>query len=99
VRINQSFPDRIQTDAARRRSSAYEPLADVPDALGLKSAFWRTLVEDVIEGATFDNLHHFANELFEYILYYNNLRPHQALAGQTPKAFAATKTTAIQSAN
>ena len=32
-------------------------------------------------------------------LLYNNHRPHQALAGQTPKAFAATKTTAIQSAN
>ena len=51
------------------------------------------------EGTTFDNLDHSANELFEYLLYYNNLRPHQALAGQTPKAFAATKTTAIQSAN
>ncbi|WP_442895428.1 IS3 family transposase [Bradyrhizobium sp. AZCC 1678] len=57
------------------------------------------LDEDVIEGATFDNLDHFANELFEYLIYYNNHRPHQALAGQTPKAFAATKATAIQSAN
>jgi len=28
--------------------------------------FWRTLDDDVIEGATFDNLDHFANELFEY---------------------------------
>jgi transposase InsO family protein len=60
---------------------------------------WRTLDDDVIEGATFDNLDHFAKELFEYLIYYNNLRPHRALTGQTPKAFAATKTTAIQSAN
>ncbi|MCK1620629.1 transposase, partial [Bradyrhizobium sp. 159] len=44
-------------------------------------------------------LDHFANELFDYLVYYNNHRPHQALAGQTPKAFATTKTTAIQSAN
>src|SRR6478609_8528032 len=34
---------------------------------------------------------HFANELFEYIIYYNNFRPHQALSGKTPKDFAETK--------
>ena len=66
---------------------------------GKVERFWRTLDDDVIEGATFDNLDHFANELFEYLIYYNNLRPHQALNSLTPKAFAATKTTAIQSAN
>jgi hypothetical protein len=37
---------------------------------------------------------HFANQLFEYLIYYN-----QALAGQTAKALPATKTTTIQSAN
>ncbi|UWU90479.1 integrase core domain-containing protein [Bradyrhizobium sp. CB1015] len=70
-----------------------------PQTNGKVERFWRTLDDDVIDGATFDNLDHFANELFEYLVYYNNHRPHQALAGQTPKAFAATKTTAIQSAN
>ena len=70
-----------------------------PQTNGKVERFWRTIDDDVIEGATFDNLDHFANELFEYLVYYNNHRPHQALAGQTPKAFAETKTTAIQSAN
>ncbi|NOJ46473.1 IS3 family transposase [Bradyrhizobium archetypum] len=28
-----------------------------------------------MEGATFDNLDHFAKELFEYLIYYNNHRP------------------------
>ena len=70
-----------------------------PQTNGKIERFWRTLDEDVIEGATFDHLDHFAKELFEYLVYYNNHRPHQALAGQTPKAFATTKTTAIQSAN
>jgi hypothetical protein len=70
-----------------------------PQTNGKVERFWRTLDDDVIDGATFDNLDHFANELFEYLIYYNNHRPHQALAGQNPKAFAATKTTAIQSAN
>lgn len=70
-----------------------------PQTNGKVERFWRTLDEDVIQGATFDNLDHFANELFEYLIYYNNHRPHQALGGQTPKAFAAAKTQPIQSAN
>jgi transposase InsO family protein len=70
-----------------------------PQTNGKIERFWRTLDEDVIEGATFDNLDHFANELFEYLIYYNNHRPHQALGGQTPKDFALAKTQIVQSAN
>ena len=70
-----------------------------PQTNGKIERFWRTLDDDVIEGATFDNLDHFANELFEYLIYYNNHRPHQALNGQTPKGFALTKTQPVQSAN
>lgn len=53
--------------------------------------FWRTLDEDLIEGTTFDNPEHFATELAQYLISYNELRPHQALQGQTPKDFAQTK--------
>lgn len=70
-----------------------------PQTNGKIERFWRTLDEDVIDGATFDNLDRFANELFEYLIYYNNHRPHQALAGLTPKAFAATKANSPRSAN
>ncbi len=56
-----------------------------PQTNGKVERLWRTLDEDVIEGATFDNLDHFANELFEYLIYYNNHRPHQALAGKDPR--------------
>lgn len=59
-----------------------------PQTNGKVERFWRTLDEDVIEGATFDTLEHFANELFEYLVYYNSFRPHQALGGKTPKDFA-----------
>ncbi|RED23982.1 integrase-like protein, partial [Rhodopseudomonas thermotolerans] len=64
-----------------------------PQTNGKIERFWRTLDDDVIDGATFDNLDHFANELFEYMVYYNNFRPHQALGGKTPKDFAADKKT------
>jgi transposase InsO family protein len=70
-----------------------------PQTNGKVERFWRTLDDDVIDGATFDNLDHFTNELFEYMIYYNNFRPHQALAGKTPKDFAAEKTETIRSAN
>jgi transposase InsO family protein len=33
------------------------------------------------------------------MIYYNNHRPHQAIAGQTPKAFAEAKTKITRSAN
>ena len=43
---------------------------------GKVERFWRTLDEDVIEGTTFDNLDRFANELFEYLVYYNRASQH-----------------------
>jgi transposase InsO family protein len=70
-----------------------------PQTNGKVERFWRTLDEDVIEGATFDNLDAFAKELSEYLVYYNNLRPHQALNGQTPKAFAEALNRNTPSAN
>jgi transposase InsO family protein len=70
-----------------------------PQTNGKIERFWRTLDDDVIDGATFDNLDYFANEHFKYLIYYNNHRPHQALGGKTPKDFAATKNQHVQSAN
>lgn len=62
-----------------------------PQTNGKVERFWRTLEDDLVEGATFDNLAHFSNELLEYLIYYNEFRPHQALNHATPKAFAQTK--------
>lgn len=59
-----------------------------PQTNGKAERFWRTLNDDVIDGATFDDLDNFASELFEYMIYYNNHRPHQALGGKTPKQAA-----------
>jgi hypothetical protein len=59
-----------------------------PQTNGKIERFWRTLQEDLIEGTTFDSIEHFTEELFQYILYYNQLRPHQAINGKTPAQIA-----------
>lgn len=59
-----------------------------PQTNGKVERFWRTLDNDLIEGTTFDNIEQFTNELLEYAIYYNEFRPSQALAGQTPKQAA-----------
>lgn len=59
-----------------------------PQTNGKVERFWRTLNEDFIDGTTFDSIDYFKDELFQYILYYNQLRPHQALAGKTPAEIA-----------
>lgn len=62
-----------------------------PQTNGKIERFWRTLDDDLIDGTTFNDIDHFQNELFEYIVYYNRLRPHQAIQGMTPQTFAETK--------
>ena len=58
-----------------------------PQTNGKVERFWRTINEDLIEGTSFDSIQHFKDELLQYMLYYNKLRPHQALAGKTPEQF------------
>ena len=61
-----------------------------PQTNGKVERFWRTLNEDLIEGTHFESISHFKDELFQYLLYYNKLRPHQALAGKTPEEISKT---------
>ena len=56
-----------------------------PQTNGKVERFWRTLNEDLIEGTFFESIDHFKDELLQYMLYYNKLRPHQALDGKTPE--------------
>jgi hypothetical protein len=58
-----------------------------PQTNGKVERFWRTLNEDLIEGTTFETLDEFKDELEKYMLYYNEIRPHQSLAGKNPKQF------------
>ena len=59
-----------------------------PQTNGKVERFWRTLNEDLIDGTYFESIDHFKQELLDYLVYYNKLRPHQALNGLTPEKFA-----------
>ncbi len=56
-----------------------------PQTNGKVERFWRTLNEDLIEGTTFETEAEFRDELEQYLLYYNEYRPHQGINAKTPK--------------
>ena len=43
-----------------------------------------------MDGTMFASVAEFRDELQQYLLYYNEARPHQALAGKTPKQINAS---------
>lgn len=59
-----------------------------PQTNGKVERFWRTLDEDLLAETRFDSLEHLAEELLQYLYYYNHKRPHQALGGKTPVEMA-----------
>ena len=104
IRLDADVSEKLsrlarETGRSRSRLAAQAVAVFVDRELRTIEGIWRTLNDDVIDGATFDHLEHFSNELFEYLVYYNAFRPHQALDGLTPKAFALTKTHPNRSTN
>ena len=59
-----------------------------PQPNGKIERFWRTLYEDLLEEAEFENIDKLKDELQQYMLYYNEFRPHQSLDNSTPQKFA-----------
>ena len=58
-----------------------------PQPNGKIERFWRTLYEDLLEEAEFSTLEELQSELYGYLLYYNEHRPHQGIDGKTPAEF------------
>jgi transposase InsO family protein len=55
-----------------------------PQTNGKVERIWRTLEDDLLYETTFDSVTHLNEELLQYLIYYNEERPHQALGGKTP---------------
>ena len=60
-----------------------------PQTNGKIERFWRTLNEDFIEDSVFNTEEEFKEELFKYLIYYNEYRPHQSLNGKKPAEYTA----------
>ena len=58
-----------------------------PQTNGKVERFWKTLNSDMLEDTEFETLEHFKDELLQYLIYYNEHRPHQSLNGKTPLEF------------
>lgn len=58
-----------------------------PQTNGKVERFWKTLNEDMLEDACYEDIEDLRNELLEYLIYYNEHRPHQGLDGKIPIDF------------
>jgi len=97
--LTDNGPEFGTKDAKRKKQHPFERMIEEmgvkhrytrpyrPQTNGKVERFWRTLNEDLIEGTTFESEEEFNKELEQYIYYYNNERPHQALGGKTPLEF------------
>jgi len=56
-----------------------------PQTNGKIERFWKTLNEDFIEDALYENLDDLKNELLGFLVYYNEHRPHSAIGNLTPQ--------------
>lgn len=69
----------LELGVKHRRTKPYRPQTN-----GKVERFWRTLENDMIEDADYDNIDELKNELLHYLIYYNEHRPHQGLNGIIP---------------
>jgi len=59
-----------------------------PQTNGKIERFWKTLKEDFIEDALYEDIEDLKSELLGFLVYYNEHRPHSSLNGNVPKFFA-----------
>lgn len=55
-----------------------------PQTNGKIERFWRALEEDFVEETVFDSREELEEELLQYMVYYNEYRPHQGIDGMKP---------------
>lgn len=70
----------IEMGMAHRYTKPYHPQTN-----GKIERFWRTLKDDFLEGALYENVDDLKEELLGFLVYYNEHRPHSAINGMTPR--------------
>ncbi len=55
-----------------------------PQTNGKVERFWRTIKEDLITATDFDSFEEFKDEVLQYMVYYNQERPHGGIEGKKP---------------
>lgn len=65
-----------------------------PQTNGKVERFWRTLEDDLLRDADYSTVDELKDELLQYVYYYNKLRPHQGILGQTPESLTITNLSA-----
>lgn len=73
----------IEMQMKHRYTKPYHPQTN-----GKIERFWKTLKEDFIDDALYNDLEDLKTELLGFLVYYNDHRPHSALNNLTPKSFA-----------
>lgn len=72
----------MEMDIKHRYTKPYRPQTN-----GKIERFWKTLKEDFIEDALYNDIEDLKDELLQYLVYYNECRPHSSLDGNIPKEF------------
>lgn len=72
----------IELNIRHRYTKPYRPQTN-----GKIERFWKTLFEEMIEDTDYDNKQDFEQTLMEYLVYYNEARPHSSIGGKSPKEF------------
>jgi len=58
-----------------------------PQTNGKVERFWKTLKEDFLDDALYEDIDDLREELLGFLVYYNKHRPHTALENLTPREF------------
>ena len=58
-----------------------------PQTNGKVERFWKTLKEDFLDDALYEDIDDLQEELLGFLVYYNEHRPHTSLENLTPKEF------------
>jgi len=69
----------IELEIKHRYTKPYRPQTN-----GKVERFWRTLEDDMLRDTFYDSEEELKEELLQYVYYYNHLRPHQGIKGETP---------------